>query len=145
MTRPRPQPPAAHRGAARPRPQQGAARHAPVTKGTRTRPGSALRIAWPAHALLHFDHPDVLHLTTEPGASIAVTLQVIIRTRGVAGRELTLPYHTTIYARADRDGQVRLPLRDAYVPTHPTPATLTVVARTASGTVRQSTPLTLLR
>jgi len=53
--------------------------------------------------------------------------------------------HTTTYARADRDGRVRLPLRYAYVPTHPMPATLTVVARTASGTVRRRTPITLLR
>jgi len=107
--------------------------------------GSALRVLWPAHAILSFDRPDVLRLATEPGASIVVTLQAIIRTRGVDGRELALPYHTTTYATADRFGRVRIPLRYSYVPIHPTPATLTVVARTLSGTVRRSRPITLRR
>jgi len=125
--------------------QRSAARHAPVTKGAAARTGSALRVMWPAHAILYFDRPDILRLATEPGASITVTLQTIIRTHGVGGRELVLPYHTTTYATADRYGRVTIPLRYAYVPTHPTPATLTVVAHTAYGTVRRSTSITLLR
>ena len=125
--------------------QQTSARHTPVNKGSAARAGSALRVTWPAHATLRFDRPDVLRLATEPGASIAVTLQTIIRTHGVDGRELALPYHTTTYAVADRYGRVTIPLRYSYVPTHPTPATLTVVAHTAYGTVRRSTSITLLR
>jgi len=125
--------------------QQTSARHTPVNKGSAARAGSALRVTWPAHATLRFDRPDVLRLATEPGASIAVTLQTIIRTRGVGGRELTLPYHTTTYATADRYGRVSIPLRYAYVPAQPTPATLIVVAHTAYGVSRRSASITLTR
>ena len=125
--------------------QQQAARRARITKVSETRAGSALRVMWPAHAILYFDRPAALRLLTAPGATVAVTLQAIIRTRGVGRRELALPYHTTTYARADRYGRVSIPLRDAYVPTHPTPATLTVVVRLAHDTVRRRTPVTLRR
>jgi len=131
--------------AARRRPQQSAVRRAPVTKVAAARTGSALHVTWPAHAILYFDRPDALRLVTAPGASIAVTLQAIIRTRGVGGRDLALPYHTTTYAVADRYGRVSIPLRYAYVPTHPTPATLTVVAHTAYGVSQRSAPITLRR
>jgi len=125
--------------------QRSVARRALVTKVAAARTGSALRVTWPAHAILYFDHPDALRLATAPGASIAVTLQTIIRTRGVGGRELTLPYHVTTYATADRYGRVSIPLRYAYVPAQPTPATLTVVAHTAYGVSRRSAPITLTR
>jgi hypothetical protein len=131
--------------AARRTQQRTVARRALVTKVAAARTGSALRVTWPAHAILYFDHPDALRLATAPGASIAVTLQTIIRTRGVGGRELTLPYHTTTYATADRYGRVSIPLRYAYVPAQPTPATLIVVAHTAYGVSRRSASITLTR
>jgi len=130
---------------ARRRQQQYPARRPPVNKVATAGTGSALRLTWPAHAILRFDRPNVLRLVTEPGASIVVTLQALIRTHGVDGRELALPYHVTTYATADRYGRVNIPLRYAYVPTHPTPGTLTVVARTAYGTSQRSTPITLTR
>jgi len=131
--------------AARRTQQRTVARRALVTKVAAARTGSALRVTWPAHAILYFDHPDALRLATAPGASIAVTLQTIIRTRGVGGRELTLPYHVTTYATADRYGRVSIPLRYAYVPAQPTPATLIVVAHTAYSVSRRSASITLTR
>jgi hypothetical protein len=117
--------------------------HAPSTAPARTQ--AALRVAWPARATLHFDRPGVLRLGTEPGAAVVVTLRAMIHVRGVGGREVVQPYHTTLFAVADRYGQVRVPLRFAYVPTRPTPGTLTVVARTARGAVTHSAPITLVR
>lgn len=102
-------------------------------------------MTWPGAATLHFDRRNVLRLSTEPGASIVVTLRAMIRVRGVGGRELTQPYHYTTYAVADRYGQATIPLRSAYVPTQPTLATLTVVARTAHGTIERVARMTLLR
>ena len=117
--------------------------HAPSKAPARTQ--AALRVAWPARATLHFDRPGVLRLGTEPGAAVVVTLRAMIHVRGVGGREVVQPYHTTLFAVADRYGQVRVPLRFAYVPTRPTPGTLTVVARTARGAVTHSAPITLVR
>lgn len=117
--------------------------HAPSTAPARTQ--AALRVAWPAQATLHFDRPGVLRLGTEPGAAVVVTLRAMIHVRGVGGREVVQPYYTTLFAVADRYGQVRVPLRFAYVPTRPTPGTLTVVARTARGAVTHSAPITLVR
>ena len=117
--------------------------HAPAPSTARTQ--AALRVAWPARATLHFDRPGVLRLGTEPGAAVVVTLRAMIHVRGVGGREVVQPYHTTLFAVADRYGQVRVPLRFAYVPTRPTPGTLTVVARTARGAVTHSALITLVR
>jgi len=117
--------------------------HAPSKAPARTQ--AALRVAWPVRATLHFDRPGVLRLGTEPGAAVVVTLRAMIHVRGVGGREVVQPYHTTLFAVADRYGQVRVPLRFAYVPTRPTPGTLTVVARTARGAVTRSAPITLVR
>ena len=102
-------------------------------------------MAWPARATLHFDRPDALRLSAEPGAAIVVTLRAMIRVRGVGGRALAPPYHTPLSAVADRYGQVTIPLRFAYIPTRPTPGTLTVVARTAHGAVECSALITLVR
>jgi len=104
-----------------------------------------LRVAWPAAATLHFDRRNVLRLSTEPGASIVVTLRAMIRVSGIGGRELAQPYHYTTYAVADRNGQATIPLRSAYIPTRPTPATLTVVAHTAHGAIERDARMTLLR
>jgi len=121
------------------------ARHAPGNSITARGVRRELQVVWPPHAVLHFDHPDVLRLTTEPGAAISVTLRIMIRGRGVDGREVAQPYHTTAYAVADRNGQADIRLRDAYVPMHPTRGTLTVVAYTAHGILEHTTPIVLRR
>ncbi len=127
------------------RPAQRRQGQTPTRRAPAARTQRVLRVAWPVGSILHFDRPNALRLSTEPGAAIVVTLRTMIHVRGVDGRELVQPYHATLFAVADRYGQATVPLRYAYIPARPTPGTLTVVARTAHGMLERNAPITLMR
>lgn len=103
-------------------------------------------MAWPAGQILRFDQRQTLRFHTLPDASVDVTLGIVrpVEAHGlrVAGQRV---YDVTMHGRADRRGYVSVPLRYAYVPTRPTPVTLTVTVHEGRRTIQRRATMMLVR
>jgi len=133
--------PAPHKRVAHRRTGHKPARHAA--------PRAALAVTWrPLGRFLRFDQRQMLRLHTRPGALVDVTLRIVraadSHTHGLGPRGPRI-YRVTMRARADRHGDVSVPLRYSYVPTRPMPVTLTVAVHDGRGTTQRVAHMTLVR
>jgi len=102
-----------------------------------------LAVVWPSGHLLYFDRGEALRLRTVSDASVVVALHIIASTD--PGSQGPRVYRFTLYGRANGRGDAMIPLRYAYVPTRPTPITLTVTVQRGRRTTRQRVAMTLVR
>ncbi len=116
--------------------------HTPVRHAAAQKP---LSVAWPG-GVLHFDQRQALHIHTLPGARVDVLLRIERRvsphSRGPVGPRVV---RIVLHARADRHGDASVPLRYAYVPTRPTPVTVTVTMHDGRRTIRRVATMMLVR